>query len=61
MLVTESYDNGFIVSDISGYRGRFGVAFTGMSGEWKSQPIGLKPFPTEEEAENYIDSLNENK
>lgn len=50
----ESYGTGFIVADYSGERGRHGAAMAGLDGVWKSQPIGLTPFPTREAAEQFI-------
>ena len=46
----ESYGGGFILCDYSGKRGKFGAAYRGKDGEWRSQPIGMTPFATEEMA-----------
>lgn len=46
----EKYADGFILCDYSGKRGKFGAAYLGKCGDWKSQPLGLIPFLTEEKA-----------
>lgn len=39
----ESYGGGFILCDYSGKRGKFGAAYLGIDGEWRSQPMGMTP------------------
>lgn len=49
----DKYGSGFIVADYSGKRGRFGAAYAGRDGKWKSQPIIAEPFTSFEEAEAF--------
>ena len=44
----ESYGGGFIVCDYSGQRGE--AAYCGTDGAWRTQPIGIPPFATWDEA-----------
>ena len=56
--VIEQIADGFMVVDESGNRGRFGEAYAGADKTWHDQPVGLKPFATQSEAEQWADSLS---
>ena len=57
--VIEAYGGGFIVVDYSGKRGQFGAAYTGSDGVWRSQPMGMTPFETQELANQFVKDLKE--
>lgn len=53
MMAVEKFGGGFIVSDYTGQRGKFGAAYAGKDGVWRDQPVGMPPFATQAEADAF--------